>query len=367
MVTQKQVVSKTIKPALDFIKNILPEDKVLIVYGHDNDTICSAIVMQRILKKFYSNSAKLFITDDNFAVNDEDTEGIEKENPDYIIIVDIAHLASEHVEKTLAKRKTLIIDHHQPLKLKNISYSNPREFDKKIYMPVSYITYKMYEKLGDASGISWISGVGVLSDHAVKSSEDLFDLIDKTYPRLIAGTELNEDDLFKYSRIGMIAKILDSARIVKGKDGAVLAAKVMSEADSPRYIMKSGNDDSVKLISYSDIVRKEFKKIVTDFNKKRKMIKGNIIYYEIPSKLSIKSSLSGYLVQFYKDKILVIAQKRGENLDVSFRRGDNVKTDLNKLAKKATRGIPDANGGGHEAASGGRIPMKYISKFLTQL
>ena len=96
-------------------------------------------------------------------------------------------------------------------------------------------------------------------------------------------------------------------------------------------------------------------------------MKSNIIFYEIPSKLFIKSSLSGYLVQFFDDKILVVAQKKDGKFDVSFRRGEKVKTDLNKMAKRAVVGIPDAEGGGHEAASGARIPVKYLAKFLKQL
>jgi len=44
-----------------------------------------------------------------------------------------------------------------------------------------------------------------------------------------------------------------------------------------------------------------------------------------------------------------------------------VNTDLNKLAKKAVKGIPKSEGGGHEAASGAKIPVKYIARFLQQL
>jgi nanoRNase/pAp phosphatase (c-di-AMP/oligoRNAs hydrolase) len=125
--------------------------------------------------------------------------------------------------------------------------------------------------------------------------------------------------------------------------------------------------EDFELYGYFEIVEKEFKKLVANFNKKRKLVKKNIIFYEIPSKLAIKSSLAGYLVQFCKDEVLVIAQKFGDHIDVSFRRGENVKTDLNKMAKKAVKGIPDSQGGGHEAASGARIPAKYIAKFLKQL
>lgn len=361
------VVKKTIKPAVDFINKIEPNDKVLVVYGHDNDSICSAAIVSKLVKKFKSEDVNLFSTKDNFAVNDDDADEISKMEADYIIVLDIAHLSSSYVEKVLSTQNSMIIDHHQPLSLTNITYCNPRNFEKKIYMPVSYIVYKIYQKFGDASEVAWIAGIGVLSDHAVSIARDLFDEIKKFSPKLIGNTALKEESLFSYSLIGTLAKIFDSARIVSGRIGSVLAARALLNSSSYEDIMKSGNSDAAKLIMWSDIVRHEFKRLVADFNKKKKTVKKNIIYYEIPSKYFIKSSLSGYLVQFYKDKILVLTQKSRNNLYVSFRRGEKVKTDLNKLAKKAVKGIPDSEGGGHEAASGAKIPVKYISKFLKQL
>lgn len=365
---EKKVVESTIKTAIDFIDKIDSGDRVVIAHGHDNDSICSAVVLYRLLKNFKKVQAALFATKDNFALRDEDADEIAKMEPNHIIMVDIAHASpTAHVEKTLSSNSTLVIDHHEPIKIPGVVCCNPRNYDKKIYMPVSYIMYKIYEKFGDASGVAWIAGIGVLSDHAVSIAADLFDQIKKTNPKLLGKTALKEEELFSYSVLGTLAKIFDSARIVEGRIGSTLAAMVLSRAKSYEEIINPKNHDAEKLMNWSEIVRKEFKRLVADFNKKRKLIKRNIIFYEIPSKLFIKSSLSGYLVQFYGDKILVVAQKVGSELDVSFRRGENVKTDLSKLAKKAVSGIPGAEGGGHEAASGARIPVKYISRFLKQL
>lgn len=362
------VVGRTIKPALDFVEKIQNGDRVIIALGHDNDSICSAVVLYRLLTKFRGADVEMFVTQNNFSLVDEDVDEIAKRGPNHIITVDIAHTDySTHVVKSLSANSSLVIDHHQPVKLPGVAYSNPRLFDKKIYMPVSYIVYKMYEALGDPSDVAWLAGIGVLSDHAVSIAGDLFEKIKDVEPRLTADTALKEEDLFSYSVIGTLAKILDSARVVEGRMGAVLASRALSRAKSYHEIINASGGDAAKLMAWSDTVRKEFKRLVADFNKKRKLVKNNIIFYEIPSKLFIKSSLSGYLAQFYKDKVLIVAQKSEGRFDVSFRRGDDVKVDLNKLAKKAIRGIPDSEGGGHEAASGARIPIKYITKFLKQL
>ncbi len=368
MAKKINVVESTIGPAVDFINKIEAGDKVVIAHGHDNDSICSAAVLYRLLKKFKGVDAELFSTKDNFALRDEDVDEIAKADPNHIIVVDIAHVTfSSHVVDTLSSNSSLVIDHHQPIKIPGVTYCNPREFEKKIYMPVSYIVYRIYEKFGDAGDVAWVAGVGVLSDHAVAIAGDLFEKIKKVEPRLIGETNLKEEDLYSYSVIGALAKIFDSARVVEGRVGSVLAARTLVKAKSYQEILNASGGDAAKLMAWSDLVRKEFKRLVADFNKKRKLVKGNIIFYEIPSKLFIKSSLSGYLSQFFADKVLVVAQKSDGRLDVSFRRGEKLKTDLNKMAKRAIAGIPDSEGGGHEAASGARIPVKYLSKFLKQL
>lgn len=360
-------VKRTVDPAVEFVRDIGKKDSVLIVFGHDNDSICSASILYKLLKKHITPFVELYSTQDNFSVSEADADSIAQKKVDNVIVVDIAHLASEKVVGTLAAAHTLIIDHHQPLSLKNIVYCNPRVFDKKIYMPVSYIAYKIYEKISDPGEVVWMSAVGTLSDHAVGIAPDLFARVIRDSPRLVGNTRLKEEDLFSFSTLGAIAKIFDSARIVRGREGSILAAKVMCESKSYEDIMKSGSADAQRLVEWSDVVKNEFKRLVQDFNRKRKLIKPDTIFYEIESKLMIKSTLSGYLAQFYKDKVLVISQKVGDNLDVSFRRGDMCKTDLNELAKKAVRGIPGGEGGGHEAASGARIPAKYMTKFIKQL
>lgn len=361
------VIEQTIRPAINFLKKIDSGEKVIIAYGHDNDSICSAVVLYKLLKKFKNADVDLFSTKDNFALSEDDVDEIAKLEPNYIIVVDIAHVASEHVVKTLSVHSSLVIDHHQPISLPGTVYCNPRNFEKKIYMPVSYIVYKIYEEFGDPSEISWISGVGVLSDHAVSVAPDLFEKIKRIDSRLIGETNLKEEDLFSYSMLGALAKVFDSARVVEGRIGSVLAASTLIKVKSWQEIMNASGGDAAKLMAWAELVRKEFKRLVADFNKKRKLIKNKIVFYEIPSKLFIKSSLAGYLVQFFDDKVLVVAQKIGDNFDISFRRGENLKVDLNRMAKRAITGIPNAEGGGHEAASGARIPIKYLPKFLKRL
>lgn len=361
------IAEATIKPAIDFIGKIKEDDNVVIACGHDNDSICSAAIVAKLFSNVKKIKARIFVTKDNFALSDSDAKELDELNPTHVIVLDVAHIASEKVQNFLRSKKSLIIDHHQPLEISGVTYCNPRLLEPGIYMPVSYLVYKIYEKFGDKSEIVWIAAVGVLTDHGVSNAKDLFDFVKKNVNHLVGDTEMEENELFMHSFLGTLAKTLDSARIVEGRKGAQMTANFLAESQSYEDIFNDASADKCPLLYWSEAVKKEFKRLVSDFNRKRKLIKGKIIFYEFNSKMAIKSSLSGYLTQFYKDKILVISQKKGDKFDISFRRGDKVKTDLNKMARKAIHGIPDSEGGGHEAASGARIPVKHITKFLKQL
>ena len=52
MAKEIDVVGSTIRPAIVFMNKIRPGERVVIAHGHDNDTICSAVVVQRLLKDF---------------------------------------------------------------------------------------------------------------------------------------------------------------------------------------------------------------------------------------------------------------------------------------------------------------------------
>jgi single-stranded DNA-specific DHH superfamily exonuclease len=342
-------------------------DRIVIAHGHDNDTICSAVVMKRLLENHMQVEPILFPLDSNSAVTEKDADKIREMRPDKIIVVDIAHVSSEAAMEFLDSESTLFIDHHQPIKFERAIYCNPRSHEKRIYMPVSYITYKIYEMFEDPSKVAWVAGIGVLSDHGMAVAGDLFDYIKKIDPVLLGSKSKDEEELFTYSTLGKLAKVLDNARVVKGKEGAIFASKTLARIKSYKSLMTAGLEDTAKLREWNEAANKEFKRLVADFNRKRALLKGKIIFYEIPTKMNMKSSLSGYLTQFCPDNVLVIGQVVDGSLEVSFRRGKNNKTDLNKMAQHAVRGIEGGEGGGHEAASGARVPAKHMAKFLKQL
>jgi len=357
---QEEIVKKTIKPALEFLEMIKSGNKVVIIHAHDNDSISSAAVMYRLIMRKFKMKPFLVSSGMNFSVTDDVFKKLKEIKPDFVIIVDIAQISKE-IENKLNEYKVLSIDHHGPFEYEKIIYSNPRLFKKDIYLPASYICYKIYEHYYKSDEVSWVAGIGVLGDHGVTQCLDLFEKIKKNYPELVDDIEFIDEKLFDYSLIGKLTKIFDSARVVEGRYGAEVGAKVLTKNFSNK------DPDVKKLLAWHEITNKEFKRLVSLFYKKREGVGKNILFFMFNSKLSIKSSIAGYLPQFFGDKILIVGQKEKGMYDFSFRRGPKVKTNLRDVVKKSIQDIPNATGGGHEAASAARIEVKYFEKFMKNL
>ncbi len=361
----EELISKTIKPATDFIGKIKKDSRVTIVYGHDNDTICSAAIIYKLIEKKFGIKSKLVVSEFNFKLGESSFDEIKKSNPEFVIVLDIAEIP-KITEVFLENYETIVIDHHGPSIYKKLAYSNPMLHDKKSYIPVTYISYRIYKTFFDPKEILWIAGIGTLADHGVRQTTDLFKEIKKYNYELVDDIEFVDEKMFDSTTLGLLSKMFDSAAVVKNIEGVRLAEKILIESGSYKDILQLKNADIKKLSSLYETKRKEFERLVDDFHKNKKEI-GMFLIYEIKSKLKLKSNLAGYIQQFYKDKIIVVYQLQKDFYEMSFRRGPDVKTDLRTVAKFSVRSIENSSAGGHEPASAARIPKKDLDKFVENL
>jgi len=72
----------------------------------------------------------------------------------------------------------------------------------------------------------------------------------------------------------------------------------------------------------------------------------------------MSSEISNKLYHNHKDKLIVVAFRRPEKINISIR-GENAL----KITKQAIANIEDATGGGHENATGAMIPVDSLYKF----
>ena len=358
------IVLESIKPGIEFIKGIKQDDKVAIILGHDNDSICSAALIHKLLKTRGTDS-KFVMSGVNSSVSEDVIDILKKLEPAHIIIVDISDVRVDLLTEMRNMSNVLIIDHHTPKGYVKVVYVNPRIFDKQLYIPATYLCYRIYEKFSDPKGVMWIAGIGTLSDMGLKFCESLFNEIKKNFYELVDENPNIDEILFDKSVLGTLSKTFNSARVVDGMDGAQIALDVIVKSKSYKDVL-DGKGDANKLLQWNKTSEKEFKELLKDYEKKKKVF-GKYVMYEIKSKLNMKSPLSSYLAKTLATEVLVILQKKEKFIDVSFRRGRVSIMDLDRLAKMSMNGIPDSNGGGHIQASGGRFPAKYLEKFIKNL
>ena len=63
-----KLIEKTLKPALEFFKEIESLKKGLIICGHDLDTICSTVILLDLLKKL-KKDVRFYVSKFNFKVS----------------------------------------------------------------------------------------------------------------------------------------------------------------------------------------------------------------------------------------------------------------------------------------------------------
>lgn len=361
------VAVKAVVNAVEFIRKIKPNDKVVVVNDDDCDGVCSGTILNMILRDFCKNKPVQISTEWNMTLTKKLVKNILSCRPKYVIIIDVPDINAKFLEELSKKARILVIDHHSVSRYKNVVYSNPRLFDADVYLPATYLAYKISEKLRVKNKkIMWITAVGVLGDHGVESCEDFFVNLKKEFPDLIGDSELTSENLRQNSKLGLLAKIVDAGRVVKADVGAAYVAKVLLQVKDYEVILKKKTAETKKLVGWYDVVEKEFEELVGEFKEKSVPV-GKTLFFEFKSRLKIKSSLATAVGGFYDDKVIVIAQNEGKYYTLSMRRGKNSTMNLDRLMRTAIKGIPDSFGGGHPEASGGRIPAKYMGVFKKNL
>ena len=344
-----------IKPAIEFLDKI--KGKILIIFGHDCDSISSAVIMFRLLKKM-NDEPVLFVAEFNWDLSDEDLKKIKKIKPDGMIIVDIGDISVGKMKKLKKISPVLLVDHHIPKDYKLRYYVNPRLKKPQSYIPASYLCWKIYMRYFDSKEVEWIAGIGTLADHGVEGNEDLFRKIRKDYPKLIRG-RLTSRCLFHRSLLGQLVELIDSSRVVKGSTGAMLAVKVLIKSRSYTDVLKNK-----QLNRWHKLEKKEFDKLIKDMKKNSRVFDGFVLYI-FSSKFNLKSSLAGYSPEIFPNKVILIAQKFGSFYEVSLRRSR--KCNLSELVKQISNVIPDVNGGGHPSAAAFRIPTNKLDELIDLL
>lgn len=324
---------------LGFLKRLISEDKILIVFHRDADGLCSAVVARKALERA-GLKPDIMVT---HLEKTAELESVTKSKYNAVIFLDLAldHLGGRFWNE---KQKVLIVDHHpyhKDLNSKNVVHFNSHFFSEG-YLPASYLTYKIFSEIADIKDVEWISVMGTIADYGY---DDCHDLLDK----YILVKEKGEMFETKY---GKAAAMVNGASFFFGFEKM---AEILSSASGADEFMKNK-----KIVGYYEKFSKEIEKLKKEFwNVAEKT--GKVYFAHIESKIErIQSSVLTQLSTENPEKVLVIYHKDGENIKLSGRAQTGY--DLGTIFMKAAE-FAGGSGGGHKPAAGAMVPASNIEKF----
>ena len=352
--------------AADFIRGC--DEKTALIYDIDGDSIGSAVIIAKTIERLFHYVPAAFpINHDLFAID----KGIYKEIRDNgiknIIIVDVAiDETPEYVLKLAESVRVLVIDHHQIHKnlnkVKNILYVNPHFWKSKVE-PVKYctskITYDICAKTARIEDLAWLAGMGIINDYCGETWKDFLDMIYERYPILKQGKEPYSFD----SNLGLINHMITSGYYHSGMRGGKIAYEACIEVSSPLELLEAKTSKSKVLKKYYEDVQDDINETVNNWRDNAEIHEDKkLIFLKLTTSFSIQSPVATILGIKAPNYTWVIFRRKGESIHVSLRRNDG-KIDCGKLAEEATKGLENANGGGHKPASGAHIMAVDLKKF----
>jgi len=330
------------KKELAELKESIKLKNKILVQHRDVDGSCSAVQFLKFFPDF-----KVFSIKDPFIPEDIIIE-LAEAKPELLIFVDVG--VDEHLDRilrikdSLPNSKIFLIDHHviqNDLNKNSIFHINPRFEDPERYIPASLMIFDILKHLGfDNKKDSWISCIGLISDYGHKDNKEFVKECEKLYPSLLDAKELID------SRLGDSAKTIYSGITLKGEYGVKKVVDILVKSNKFEEF-----ENNKQLKEWRKKVDKEIENVVKAFDENKESY-GNLIFFEINSRLNLASIISNIVAENHKDKTIVISKKSQDGWKISVRgaRNGSKNANLAEIVKKAVDGI--GYGGGHPQAAG---------------
>lgn len=321
----------------EFMAGLTEKDKIGVIAHDDGDGVGSAVIASKVIGNVDSVCFYDYLHGQFLLILDE----IKKKKINKVFVLDL-NLPEQDILELAKISEVLLIDHHPFEKDLN---SDRIVFIKSDSGAACYMCYYLFSKIQEVP--QWIASIGTLSDTTHRYSEQRID-------------EFFKD--FGFSKIDNLWKKtfdLSFALIYfNGKTKAIYD-----------LLMNAKSFFELGMEKYADIVRKEFDKVLKDYEKNKEE-HGNLIYYYFEPEYAIKVLVVNKLSVENYDKTFIFVQKIKNEDSLSFEissRNQSGSVNCPDLLKKAREGIPDSSSGGHFKAAGGRIPVGYLEKFKENL
>jgi oligoribonuclease NrnB/cAMP/cGMP phosphodiesterase (DHH superfamily) len=321
------------KQAKDFLNDISDKDKVAIMFHNDLDGFVAGILLANWCE---TKGAK--ITPIPFALTDDQNKAIKEiGNSNKVLIADLGPTTIIKVLEAIKDKQVFYTDHH----IKDIEIPKEiKEYRTPEDLPSSKAVYKLI------GGSECMSILSEFADAGWKVEENK-----KAIGKFLKEHKLTMDEFFKNYDYKFERTTTYFHKDLK--KGFEVLRKIQTL------------EDFNKLNEYDSAVGKEIHKFVKDFESKEEII-GNVHFYYFEPEYPIKSAIINEISYSNPNNIYIFAVPSKEVVSLSARNQTRTEN-MVELLKKATKGIDEANVGGHIPAAGAKIPKKDLEKLKENL
>jgi oligoribonuclease NrnB/cAMP/cGMP phosphodiesterase (DHH superfamily) len=315
----------------------------LFFFDNDVDGLCSFLILRRAIGRGNGVAIKSFPD-----LKEQYLRKVEELNPDAVFILDKAELSSEFADAVEQLGIPMIwIDHHETKTPKNVIEKTFYYNSLPCAEPTTYIAQKIFNRQEDL----WLGVVGCIGD--VYMPDFVEDFREKNSELL--SSDISAFDALHSSEIGKIVRMLNFG-LMDTTTNVVKLVKYLFKATGPYDVLEENQ--------YTSQFHKRYTQLNEFYNKQVEKAEANfdeslgVLFFSYSGNTSMSADISNKLYFNHRDKLIVVAFKRPEKVNVSIR-GKNAL----EITKKAIEDIEGATGGGHGEATGAMIPVDDFEKF----
>lgn len=344
---------KELIPYKEARKLLNESENPLFFYDDDPDGLCSYLLLKK-----YLGRGKGLVVKTSPKLNSQFVKIAERYSPDKVFILDKPIISQGFVDES--KVPVVWIDHHPLIDIKGVKYFNPLKKYPKIYVPTSYLCYKIIEEK-----YQWITMVGCIGDHYIP---DFFGEFYKKYKDLLIKTK-DPGKISQETEFGKLVRIFDF--MLKGKNLPEInkIADLLLKIKNPYELLNQETKEAKFIYKKYEKINKYYKKL---YNRAiNSATKEKFLIFKYPDQeVSLTAYLSNVLSHKFPDKIIIIAREinnKTSEFETEIRMSLRYREpNLPKILKQALEGI-DGHGGGHEFACGASVKKKDFNQFIENL
>tara|TARA_Y100000310_G_C20700825_1_gene829718 strand:+ start:3205 stop:4260 length:1056 start_codon:yes stop_codon:yes gene_type:complete len=332
---------------IDEIRNMLEKSKNPLFYlNEDPDGLCAYLLLSKYIKK----GKMILVKSAVLKAEHSFLRKIDEINPDLVVILDEASVEKEFLDYISCP--VLWLDHH-PVQKTDVNYFNPRIQNPKDDRSTTYWAYQVTKHN------LWLAAVGALSDWQLTEITDKFA---EEYPLLFSKKIKTPEQGLYETKLGDLVKIFHL--LLKGSTTEIRkTVSIISKIDDPNEIIEQTTPRGKYLYKKAEKLLKEYNTYLEKALESKSQ-DGIIEFYYSPKNTSYNTMLSNELLyKKPKNTIIVIRDKDGL-ARISLRSPVDSKVIFPPIIEKATEGLPGANGGGHDHASGLAVKSQDLDIFL---